>query len=309
MRIALATCSRLPDWERDDEALRAALRARGAEPVDAVWDDPSVAWGSFDACLIRTTWDYAERRDEFVAWSERVADATLLLHGPELVRWNTHKSYLRDLERRGVPIVPTIWIDRGERVDPASILAERGWARGFLKPVVGSTARETLPFEAGECGAARAHLERMLAAESMMLQPYLSRVETEGECSIVFLGGEVTHAVRKVPVPGDYRVQDDFGAADFPHVPTHVELRFARGAVESVGAPLLYARVDTLRDDGGQLRLVELEIVEPLLFFRHAPHAAGRLAEALLDRVRRRARPRSGPVGIPDANPSTPLLP
>ena len=299
MRIALATCSTLPDWEVDDRPLHRALQERGADLAQPAWDEPSVDWSGFDACLIRTTWDYMERRAAYVDWAERTAQRTRLFNPPAVVRWNTHKRYLRELEREGVPVIPTVWMEAGTDVDLRSVLAERGWRRALLKPMVGACAREALPFDARpeELARAQAHLDRTLAREGMMLQPYLERVETEGELSAVFLDGAFSHAVRKVPVPGDFRVQDDYGARDEPFElpPAEGELvdRIAslagRALSRAAGtriADLLYARVDLLRDDSGSLRLTELELVEPSLFFRHAPEAAGRLAGALLGRLR-----------------------
>ncbi|MCA9636684.1 MAG: hypothetical protein KC420_11710, partial [Myxococcales bacterium] len=230
-------------------------------------------------------------KDAFVAWAERAAEETLLLHGPAVVRWNTDKRYLRELEAAGAPLTPTIWLDAGEGADVAARVREAGWGRAFLKPVVGANARETLRFDADAAGlaAAQAHLDRLLAAEDMMLQPYLARVEVEGEVSHVFLGGRFSHAVQKIPVPGDYRVQDDHGASDRPAEVTAAEIDAAAALVEAAGGrhhPLLYARVDMMRDDEGAWVLAELEVVEPSLFFRHAPAAAGRLADALLARLR-----------------------
>ncbi len=300
MRIALATCSALPDWEVDDRPLHRALEERGVDLALPVWDDPRVDWAGFDACLIRTTWDYMERREAYVDWAERTARCTRLFNPPEVVRWNTHKRYLRVLEREGVPVIPTVWMEAGTDVDLRSVLAERGWRRALLKPMVGACAREALPLEASpeELTRAQAHLDRTLAREGMMLQPYLERVETEGELSAIFLDGAFSHAVRKVPVPGDFRVQDDFGARDEPLElsPDERELveriaglagRALRRAAGVPMAELLYARVDLLRDDAGRPRLTELELVEPSLFFRHAPAAAGRLADALIGRARR----------------------
>lgn len=287
MRIALASCSNLPDWEVDDQPLHAALRARGVEVVQPAWDDPAFDWSLCAACLIRTTWDYMERRDEYVAWAERVARVTRLFNPFEIVRWNTHKSYLRDLESRGAATIPTIWLDFGAQVEPAALLAEHGWTRALLKPAIGATARETLRFNATAEGiaTARQHLDRMLRTEAMLLQPYYPSVEREGELSVILIDGVVTHQVRKLPVPGDYRVQDDFGATDEPTELTAAELDLARDIVAKVDADLLYARVDFLRDAQGRLRLSELELVEPSLFFRHAPHAAESLAAALCARI------------------------
>lgn len=296
MRIALATCSTLPAWERDDVPLLAALRAR----VDAVeqpsWDDPAIDWSSFDAVLIRTTWDYQDKREAFIAWAQHVAACTRLFNPAAVVRWNTDKTYLRELEALGVPIAPTTWFAIGQRCDLAQLVGERAIARGFLKPVIAANARGTFRFDArnlAELAAAQQHLQERLASEAMMLQPYLSTVEREGELSAIYFDGALSHAVRKIPVPGDYRTQDDYGARDQPITlePDAAALTertlagFATLARER-GWPehLLYARVDMLRDESGRWLLNELELVEPSLFFRHDAHAAERLASALLAR-------------------------
>lgn len=297
MRVAIASCRDLPGWEVDDRPLYAALRGRGVDLEIIPWDDPMVNWADFDACLIRTTWDYwddgegGDRRDEFVAWAERVAGQTRLFNPPEVIRWNTHKRYLRELEAAGAKLAPTIWLDAGATIDVAAAVAERGWSAGFIKPQIGACARETLRFEADPAGlaAAQAHLDRTLTREPMILQPYLRRVEREGETSLIFFDGAFSHAVQKIPVPGDYRVQDDHGASDRPAEVTAAEIDAAAALVEAAGGrhhPLLYARVDMMRDDEGAWVLAELEVVEPSLFFRHAPAAAGRLADALLARLR-----------------------
>ena len=251
------------------------------------WDDESFDWSSCDACLIRTTWDYTERRDKYVAWAERVSAMTKLFNSAELVRWNTDKRYLRDLESRGVPVIPTHWLEAGSSIDLGNELTRQGWQRAFLKPVIGASARETLRFDATESGlrTARAHLDRLLANESMILQPYLPSVETEGELSTIFIDGQLTHAVRKVPVPGDYRVQDDYGASDRPATLSDAEQALAHGIMDQVEGECLYGRVDLLRDNDGRLKLTELELVEPSMFFRHCPAAADRLAAALCRRL------------------------
>jgi len=287
LRIALATRRNLPDWEVDDAPLHRALEARGAAIARPAWDDPAVDWAAFDACLIRSTWDYHERRDDFVAWAERVESLTRLFNPASVVRWNTHKTYLRDLEAAGVPVVPTVWIEPGSAVDPGLVMRECGWRRGFLKPAVGSTAWRTLRFDDSPAGlaAAREHLRDLAGEHTVLMQPYLDRVERDGEVSAVFIDGAFSHGVRKTPVPGDYRVQDDFGAADEPYRFSDEELGIAQHAVESTGFDLLYARADFIRDAGGDLRLNELELVEPSLFFRHAPGAAEALADGLLERL------------------------
>ena len=253
------------------------------------WDDPAFDWGTCDACLIRTTWDYMDRRDEFVRWAARVAKLTMLFNPPDVVRWNTHKGYLKDLAEKGVPVPPTVWLNTGSTVDVRELLTARGWDRAFIKPVIGATSRETLRFDASDEGVALAdaHLRRLLPVEALMMQPYLPSVETEGELSMIFFDGEFSHAVRKRPVPGDYRVQDDFGATDEPARPSAAEIDLGQRVIDAVDGDLLYARVDCLRDSTGAWLVSEFEAVEPSLFFRHAPAAAERLADGLCRRVSR----------------------
>jgi len=300
MRLALATRSDLPAWEVDDRQLHRALRERAVSFDLAVWDDPAVDWARYDGVLIRTTWDYQDKLASFLAWSERVAAATRLWNPAAIVRWNTHKHYLRDLERAGVALAPTQWLARGGPADVARLVAANGIREGFLKPCVGATARETLRFAVDAAGLAlaQAHVDRLLPHEDLMLQPFLRRVTERGEWSAIFVDGRITHCVRKVPVPGDYRVQDDFGAHDERYEPTPGErataervmaIATARGGPCSAagGLPFLYGRADFLWDDAGACVLTELELVEPSLFFRHAPAAADALADAWLARLRR----------------------
>jgi hypothetical protein len=297
MMIALPNCANLPDWEVDDAPFHRALEALGVAWERPIWDDARIDWSRYDAVLIRTTWDYQEKEPAFVAWASHVATVSKLFNPPEVITWNTKKTYLRDLEEAGARLTPTQWLEVGTTPDIAERMKDVGWQRGFLKPVVGATARETLRFNADPEGlsAAQAHLDRLLPTESMMLQPYLSTVEEAGELSALYFGGEYSHGVRKVPVPGDYRVQDDFGASDEPYAFTEAEeaeLSAMRGALTTVlsqrlgvSEPLLYARVDVLRDGHGGLYLNELELVEPSLFFRHDPESPRRLAQAIVSKL------------------------
>ncbi len=286
MRLALATCAELPEWEVDDRPLWAALRARGHEIAHPSWDDAEVEWGDFDAVLIRTTWDYMERREEFLSWAEWVEVRSRLVHPPAIVRWNTDKHYLADLWNDGVPIPPTVFLEARQEVDLGALMRERGWDKGFLKPCVGATSRATHRFLGNREGIriAQDHLDPLLENEGMILQPYLPSIETEGELSAVFLGGEYSHGVRKIPAAGDYRAQDDWGALDEPWEPTRVERECLLGFYQIAEArcgPLLYARIDCLRDSEGSLLLNELELVEPSLFFRHSASAPRKMAEGL----------------------------
>lgn len=297
MRLACVSRFDLPTWEVDDRPFHAALVARGVGVEQPAWNDPGVDWHRYDAALLRTPWDYQEQVEAFLAWCDSTAAGVPLWHGPDVVRWNARKTYLADLAALGVPVAPTAWIPRGGLPDLASVLDARGWRRAFVKPVVGATARHTLRFSRDEVAAAEAFVAAV--DEPMLLQPYLEAVETEGELSVVVVDGRPTHGVRKVPKAGDYRVQDDFGATDHPH-PVEGELAaLAEQALDAAAShlgfaePWLYARVDALRCDG-RLVLNELEVIEPSLFFRHAPHAAEALADAVVRRLAAVERARRG---------------
>lgn len=298
MLLALATRSDLPTWEVDDRHLHDALRELGVAFERPVWDDPDVDWRRYRAVLIRTTWDYQDKLPAFLQWVERLPTATRLDNPLRVVRWNTHKHYLRALQAAGVPLAPTVWLARGSTVDLAAELTRLGAREGFLKPCVGATARETLRFPNSPTGllAANAHVARLLPHEDLMLQPFLPAVLTRGEWSAIFVDGVITHCVRKIPVAGDYRVQDDFGARDEPYEPTARERALAEATMAKVqqkggpcpgadGSPLLYGRADFLWQEDGTCVLTELELVEPSLFFRHAPAAARTLARAWLCRL------------------------
>jgi len=296
MRIALASFENLYDWEVDDRPLEAALRTSGAELAVEAWDDPAVDWSVFDACLIRTTWDYHQRAAEFLRWTE--GPHQRLFNPAAVVRWNTDKRYLRALEGQGVACIPTVWIEPGVDVDAALATASE-WGRAFLKPVVGANASQTLrfdPSDPAQVEQAADHTRALASSGGGMLQQYLDSVETVGEVSAIFVDGVFGHGVRKIPVPGDYRVQDDHGASDGPWRPSPQEKDQTRAAVEAAAAvlgpevltnkPLLYARADFLTDPEGNLVLTELELIEPSLFFRHGEATATALAEALLRRCR-----------------------
>jgi glutathione synthase/RimK-type ligase-like ATP-grasp enzyme len=265
----------------------------GVEIQILPWD-ADTDWSRFDGALIRTTWDYTPRVTQFLERIEAIGEVTELWNPPPVVRWNLDKRYLRTLEDRGVPMLPSGWIDEQDPWDAARIadwLDSRRLSRGFLKPVVGASASGTLRFARGETESAARHLRDNPSPGGFILQPYLESVERLGEISAVVFEGEFSHGVRKIPVPGDYRVQDDHGASDrfeeFAPDRRSAALDVVRIAEAELGLarPLLYARVDFLEDASGALWLTELELIEPSLFFRHRPAGAAMLAARIRDRL------------------------
>ena len=296
MSIGIATCAELPDLDEDERRLLDALTALGAEAVPAVWDDPLIDWSSFDAVILRATWDYSRRIEEFIAWTRRVASVSILLNPADIVEWNTNKRYLTDLATAGVPVVPTVFVEVPQS-SSVSVSWEppAGFAEFVVKPVVSAGSRDTMRYSPVTSGdAPDLHVRRLLAAgEAVMIQPYLEAVDTIGETALVFIGGEFSHAVCKgqmlrldtegEKVAGLYVVEEIT-----PRSPSQAERVVAGAALAAIPGGLgrvLYARVDLIPDASGAPVVLELELTEPSLFFQHDDTAAPRLAAALLARL------------------------
>jgi hypothetical protein len=287
MRIALVTYRQLPDLDPDDRPLAAVLAARGHEATPAVWDDPAIRWDGFDIAMLRSPWDYYHRRDEFLLWAERVAAVTRLWNPLDLIRWNSHKRYLVELRERGAAVIPTEIVTAGSRLDLRARMSTNGWTRAVVKPAVSADAFGTILVAADGIDAAQAHADQLLAGRDIMIQPYFASVEEPGERCLIHIDGRFSHAVRKRShFLGGRHVGPEgvaVEAADDERAAAALVLRLA-GATGTANP--LYARVDLARDDAGRPCLMELELVEPTLFFGSAPGAAERMADALEARVR-----------------------
>jgi glutathione synthase/RimK-type ligase-like ATP-grasp enzyme len=290
MKVALATCTELPHLDGDEVHLTKALEAKGIEHIIAPWDGPDAPFVDADLAVIRSTWDYTQRVDEFVAWAARIelamkAKRRELLNPASVVRWNTHKRYLAELAKEGVAIVPTFVVDKGTKVDLKLLLTEHAWTNGaVVKPCVSAGSRDTVRVNALEIDEAQALLDRELPARDMMVQPYVTGIEA-GEVSLIFIDGALSHAVNKIPKGDDFRSQPEFGS-NVSAVEASGEMRMrARDILRTVGGKLLYARVDFVKGDDGKPWLMELELVEPSLYLAWDEHAATKLAEAIAKRA------------------------
>lgn len=282
-RIAIATCAGYADLKADDRLLREALEERGCEARAIVWDEEEVDWGEFDLSLVRSTWDYHEKHREFLAWTQRVETAAALRNPSDLIAWNSEKTYLRQLAEGGVRIVPTVWVDRDDGADLDEILAAEGWDEAVVKPVVDLGARNLHRMRVEEESAA---LELALRqSNEAMVQPFLTSLEDQGELSLIYIAGEFTHAVRKRPAPGDFRVQSIWGGTVERTDPTPRDVELAERAVAQLDEPPLYARVDLVTGPDGEPCLIELELIEPNLYLTQHPPAAEALADAALLRI------------------------
>jgi limonene-1,2-epoxide hydrolase len=281
MRIGLATCKHLPEPDHDEALLVAALEAAGVDVALLAWDDDAAPFAVQDLVVPRSTWNYHEGVEAFLAWLGRTAKATTVLNPPRVVAWNATKTYLAELEQSGIAVVPTAYVMRGAPTDVGEMLASRGWDEIVIKPQVSAGSFRTQRFGRGSVPAAQSFLDALAADRDAMVQAWMPSVETYGERSVVWIDGAITHAVRKSP-----RFAGTSEHASTPVAIADDERVFAERAVARFARELLYARVDMVRDPEGALCLMELELVEPSLFFAQAPHARSRFVAAILRRLR-----------------------
>jgi hypothetical protein len=287
--VLLASCAQARGLDDDEPLLLAALTAAGASAAAADWADPTVDWAGADAVVVRSTWDYAPRREEFVAWAHRV-EAVTSLHNPAAVlAWNTDKRYLAELAAAGLPVVPTAWA-AGEGEVPAALGAWTGDL--VVKPVVSAGARDTARFTPGEREAAAALAARILrSGRAVMVQPYLTRLDGEGETGLVYLDGAYSHAFGKGALLAGEPLGPGLFATETITARTATPAQRAVGdavlaaVCERIGAGPLYARVDLVPDGDGAPLVLELELTEPSLNLPVAPDAAQRLATAITARL------------------------
>jgi len=293
--VALATCKNIPEPDLDEPLLVGALERAGVPTRVLAWDDEAVDWTAPRLVVIRSTWNYYLHPHTFLTWANRQDDRLTnasdradwpderLLNPSNVVEWNHHKRYLRELAASGLPVVPTLWLRKGSTEDFKALFAERGWNDVVVKPAVSAGSHRTsrLIGPSFDIDA----ISELVATGDAMAQPYVSSVETYGERSLVWIDGEITHAIRKSPrfAGGNESVSEVMTIADDERrLATEV---LARKTI--LGAPL-YARVDMVRDAGGAPMLSEVELIEPSLFLKQSPAAKDRLVSAIARRFRAR---------------------
>jgi len=286
-RVALVTCAALPSLYGDEQELPARFADAGVDAAPVVWSDGEIAWSRYDAVVLRSTWDYFQRIGEFTAWLDRLERDRVRLHNPvPLVRWNFDKRYLAELQTRGVRIAPTRFFDAGARVDLPSLLRENGWSEAIVKPAVSGGAYRTHRFAAADAPTVQRELDEILRTTGALVQPFLDEIARDGEWSVFFFDCVFSHAVIKLPAAGDFRVQAQFGGTHRPAEPPASLLRAATAVLAELPTPTLYARIDGVVR-AGEFELMEVEVIEPYLFFPGSPGAVDRYIAAVRARAAR----------------------
>ena len=281
--IAFATCRTFPALAEDDCRLSSALSATGYTVEATPWDEDDVDWTRYQAVVIRSTWNYHLHPVAFRTWLHRLQKQDVRVFNPvNILEWNMDKSYLEYLQQQGVPLPPTQFLEMGSHPDLSSIFQSTGWQRAVIKPCISATAHNTWVTRSDTAIDDNPRLHELLKSGRYMIQEFMEGVEKDGEYSLLFFGQQYSHAVKKTARAGDFRVQEKYGGTSLPTRPEPDIIRQATTILNKVvalfdGAPagepgLLYARVDGVICKG-VFTLMELELIEPTLFFGHHPQA------------------------------------
>ncbi len=282
-RCAFLTLEDPTGYVIDDELAYPALAALGWSVEAVPWSRPQVDWSAYDAVVIRSTWDYAARPEAFLeSLGEIERSGAPLFNSLDLVRWNIRKTYLREMAGRGVAVVPTLWRERLAPGELAALVAEVGTAEVVIKPVVGLNAEGAYWLNESTARARADEVEACYAERSLMAQPFLRAIRSEGEFSLFYFHGEYSHTISKTPLPDDFRVQEEHGGIIRAVAPGAALREAGEAARRAIGSAPLYLRADFVRaNEGDGYWLMELELIEPALYFRMDPGAPGRFARAL----------------------------
>lgn len=285
-RVCFVTCALWPTILESDAIAARALEARGVSVTGVPWNAPDSRFDGYDLVIFRASWDYHHAPDAYLEWLARWEAAGVRFQNPPaLVRWNLTKRYLLDLERRGVPIIPTAILDEPASIHLPALMADRGWPAVVVKPVLGASAHDATLVRGQEDVAAVAEaVDDGRLRRPVLVQPFVEEIQTRGEWSMIFVDGALTHAVRKHPKSGDFRVQGHYGGSSSRAEPSAALAAAGRRVLDALPAAPLYARVDGVETDAG-LRVMEVEVHEPGLFFNAAPEAAAAFADAVIRRL------------------------
>ena len=261
-----------------DHLLVEPLNKLGWDVEEIPWNRNNVEWRQFDAVVIRSTWDYQNAPEVFLATLQTIESVTTLYNPVDICRWNLNKRYLQDLQTKGVPIVPTLWWNNLNEKSIESVFQTFATNRLVAKPLIGANADDTFVLKS-ENPETWNDAIRVFGNREVMIQPFIDSILTVGEYSLFYFGGQLSHAIVKRPADGDFRVQEEHGGIIRPISPPDDLVRVGGEAIKAIDRELLYARVDLVTLKSGQPALIEMELIEPSLYFEECPNATGMFAD------------------------------
>jgi glutathione synthase/RimK-type ligase-like ATP-grasp enzyme len=285
MKIALLTCSKLPDLTPQDQLLIPELAKHDITATAVIWDDATINWENFDYLVFRNTWDYFEKETEFNHWLDKIEHLGIKTLNPiAVIKKNKHKFYLREMEQQGIKILPTVFIDKTTDLTIKELMPSQ-WQKAVLKPAFSAGSYLTEVFETAEIEKINTQYKTIASEKELLLQQFMPEIQTVGETSLIFFNKKFSHAVNKKPVPGDFRIQVQFGGIYRLVHPDAQLIAEAQKIVDTFTGKLLYARVDGIVIDN-KLHLMEVECIEPDLYFNLSAGSLERFVNAIVELIK-----------------------
>ena len=263
---------------KEDQLLLEAIKKKGLTVCKKDWNCKKFDWQKTRSAIFRSTWDYFDKFDEFFEWKEKNKKKLFFINSSKIIDWNINKIYLKELSKKGINIPDSIFIQKGDKIDLQKLFDKSQFTTAILKPNISGAARHTYKIENSELKNFEIIFRELISEKDMIFQKFINNIITEGEISLIMIGGKHTHSVKKKAKKGDFRVQDDHGGTVANYNPTKEEIIFAQNCIKKCPEKPLYARVDIIYDNDNKLTLNELELIEPELWFREHPPAAEKLA-------------------------------
>ncbi len=284
MTIGLLTCDKLPHLTPADQLLIPELAKHNIRAQAVIWDDKTIQWANYDYLIFRSIWDYFEKETEFNLWLEAIQKLGIkTLNALEIIQQNKHKFYLRDMQKQGIPIIPTVFIDKTNTLNLSEIIPSH-WKKAVVKPAFSGGSYQTEVFESPDIETINQRYQPIAAEKELLLQEFMPEITTEGETSFIFFNKKFSHAINKKPVDGEFRIQVQFGGKYTTVEPSADVIRQAQKIVNTFPDQLLYARVDGIICNN-QLQLMEIECLEPDLYFEYGDHSLERFVAAILELI------------------------
>jgi glutathione synthase/RimK-type ligase-like ATP-grasp enzyme len=284
MKIALLTCEKLPDLTLEDQKLIPALAKHNIEAKAVIWCDKTINWNDFDYLIFRNTWDYFEKETEFIIWLDQIEKLGIKTLNPiEIIKKNIHKFYLREMEKQGISIIPTVFIDKTNTLNLAECIPQH-WKKAVIKPAFSAGSYLTEVFEVSTIQEINKQYSSIASEKELLLQEFMPQIQTLGETSFIFFNKKFSHCVNKKPADGDFRVQSQFGGKYNLVQPSQELIEKALKIVHTFQDDLLYARVDGIVIDN-DLYLMEIECIEPDLYFNLSKGSLEQFVAAIVELI------------------------
>lgn len=284
MNIALLTCANLPELTPADQLLIPELAKYGITASAVIWNDKTVHWPDFDYLIFRNTWDYFEKEKEFNLWLDHIEESGIKTLNPiEVIKENKHKFYLREMEKAGIRIIPTIFINKTNNLTLTDIIPSN-WEKAVIKPAFSGGAYQTAVFELANLAEINNKYQSIASEKELLLQQFMPEIQTLGETSFIFFNKKFSHCINKKPIEGDFRVQSQFGGKYALIEPSSLLIEKAQKVVNQFKGNLLYARVDGIIT-GNELHLMEIECIEPDLYFNLSEGSHQKFVQSILELI------------------------